>query len=134
MTEERKILELLSSGQISVDEATELLDAVKQSPPSPPPPPKARGIAKMIRVQVDATEDDGSQRAKVDVNIPLSLAKFISKFLPREVKDSIEDQGIDLSDLFEGIDSENLPEGQLINIDNSEDNDASRTKIIIEVM
>jgi hypothetical protein len=137
MTEDRRILEMLSSGQINVDEATELLDAVKQTaplPPSPPLAPKAKGIAKMIRVQVDAQEDDGSHRAKVDVNIPLGLARFISKFLPRDVKDSIERQGIDLTELFEGVDSEHFPEGQIINIDNSEDNDSNRTKIIIEVL
>ncbi len=137
MTEDRRILEMLSSGQITVDEATELLDAVKQSAPlplNPPSPPKVKGIAKMIRVQVDAQEDDGSQRAKVDVNIPLGLARFIAKFLPRDVKDSIEKQGIDLTQLFEGVNGGDFPEGEIINIDSSEDNDSNRTKIIIEVL
>lgn len=137
MTEERRILEMLSSGQINVDQATELLDAVKQSvllPPSPASPPKPRGIAKMIRVQVDAQEDNGSKRAEVDVNIPLGLARFVSKFLPKDVKDHMQEQGIDLTELFEGIESGDFPEGELLNIDSSEDDESNRTKIIIEVL
>lgn len=136
MPEERKILEMLASGLISIDEASELLDAIRQNPPLPPAPPvapKVRAIAKMLRIQVDAAEEDGSNRAKIDLNLPLGLAKFVTKFLPRDVKGRIEDQGINLSELFADVDG-NFPEGQLINIDSSEENSRQRTKIIIDVI
>lgn len=134
MNDERRILDMLASGQINVDEATELLDAVKRSkPPEPPTAPKPpKGVARMLRIRVDAEEDDGTHKAKVDVNVPLGLAKFATKFLPDNAREHLENRGMNLAELFESIDGD-FPEGNIINIDTSEDDDSHKAKITVEV-
>ncbi|MGE5508440.1 MAG: SHOCT-like domain-containing protein [Chitinophagales bacterium] len=78
MMEERKqILEMLASGKITVDEAARLLEAVEGPAAAPPAaglpaglPGQPTGKARYLRVRV--TENG---RQKVNVNIPLGLAK-----------------------------------------------------------
>lgn len=134
MTDERKILEMLSSGQLTVDEATKLLEALKESkpaaPPPPPPPQTPRGIAKNIRVRVKNESNDGKKDADVDVVIPIGLAKFASKFIPAPAKILIEKQGIDVNELLRNI-NQVSPETQVIRLN---EDDPKQATIIIEVM
>jgi len=136
VSDERRILDMLAAGQITVDEATELLDALKRDEPTPPKAPKhskaSKGIARTIRIRVDAQEEDGSRKAKVDVNVPLGLAKFASKFLPDDAKVHLEKRGVNLKELFEAVDGD-FPEGQVIHIDGSQDGSNHNSKITIEV-
>lgn len=132
MSEERQILDMLASGQITVDEATKLLDALKSRPvPSAPPPPQApRGIAKNIRIRVNNKSSDASKKADVDVNVPIGLAKFASKFIPGEAKRLIEKQGINVNELLNNI-NQLSPENQVIRLN---EEDPSKPTIIIEVV
>ncbi len=120
MSEQRKILELLASGQLSVEQASELLSAVGSEVPKP------KGVAKMVRIEIDATGE-----AKVRVNIPAPLAKFAMGFIPKETREELAAQGIDLSDIFDVLKGE-LPEGRLVEIEAQEDGKPAR--IIIEVV
>jgi hypothetical protein len=84
-TKRREILQMLAKGSISADEASELLGQLKNEPaavppvpeaPEPPqvpePPPAPRGKPRWLNVRVT---DAATQRDKVSVRIPLSLAR-----------------------------------------------------------
>lgn len=134
-SEQRRILDLLAAGQISVDEATELLAALGTSsvPPAPPAPPSPpRGIARLLRISIDA-DGEGADKAKIRVNVPIGLAKFATRFLPKEAKQQLEAQGVDLSELLDSLGSD-LPEGRLIDIDAGPDAEGGKAKIIIDVV
>jgi hypothetical protein len=129
MSEERKILDMLAAGQISVEEASQLLDAMRApSPPRPPEPPKPKKTAKLLRIMI--TMDD--ERSNVRVNIPLGLVRFASKFIPEEAKVQLAAQGIDLTELIEALDGD-IEEGRLVDIESMSDED-EETRIIIEVV
>ena len=137
--ERRKILDLLESGRINADQASELLRALggaprEPAPPPPPPPPARPGTARMLRISIDATGDDGDKKnAKIRVNVPLGLAKFATRFLPVEAKGELEAQGVDLNELIAALSSE-TPEGRLVDIDVDDDGDGKKAKIVVEVV
>lgn len=131
----KRILDMLASGAISADDAAKLLAAIggETKPGTPPPPPKPRTAARVFRVSIDARDDeDGNERAKIRVNIPLGLAKFASRFLPPEAKRELESQGIDLADLLASLGDE-VPEGPLVDIDVDDESGRKKAKILVEV-
>lgn len=137
--ERRKILDLLESGRINADQASELLRALggaprESAPPPSPPPPARTGTARMLRISIDASGDEGDKKnAKIRVNVPLGLAKFATRFLPVEAKSELEAQGVDLNELIAALSSE-TPEGRLVDIDVDDDGDGKRAKIVVEVV
>jgi hypothetical protein len=137
--ERRKILDLLESGRVNADQASELLRALGGAPreaaaPAPPPPPARTGTARMLRISIDAGGGEGDMKnAKIRVNVPLGLAKFATRFLPEEARGELEEQGIDLNELIAALSSE-TPEGRLVDIDVDNDGEGKRAKIIVEVV
>ena len=107
-------MELLEAGEISADEALELLEALQDATfPAPPPPPEPKGVARGLRVSINASE--GSEASSVNFSVPITLAKFAGKFIPREAKAQVEKQGVDLTELLGSLDG-NVPPGPLLNI------------------
>ncbi len=137
--ERKKILDLLESGRINADQASELLRALgggprEATPPRSPPPSARTGTARMLRISIDVTGDEGDKKnAKIRVNVPLGLAKFATRFLPVEARGELEAQGIDLNELIAALSSE-TPDGQLVDIDVDDDGDGKRAKIVVEVV
>jgi hypothetical protein len=141
--ERKKVLDMLAAGQISVDQASDLLRALGEGGPPPgpgrtwassaPPATPRTGTARLLRISIDAGDGGASDRAKIRVNVPLGLAKFASRFLPVEARTELEAQGIDLSELITAITTE-TPEGRLVDIDVDDDGDGKRAKIIVEVV
>jgi hypothetical protein len=136
--ERKKVLDMLAAGQVTVDQASELLRALGEgaAPPGPPPPTPVRtGTARLLRISIDARDGGDGERAKVRVNVPLGLAKFASRFLPAEARSELEAQGIDLTELITAISTE-TPEGRLVDIDvDPEDGGGGKSaKIIVEVV
>lgn len=162
VSEERKrVLDLLASGKISVDDATSLLKALGPTPaeayrgPSvpvpvvpdataivapaaapPPPSPAARSSrtgARVLRINIDEVSD-GRSKNKVKVNVPLGLAKFALRFMPAKAKEELASQNIDINQLLDGI-TDQAPEGQIVELE-SVKNDGSGTieRITIEVI
>ena len=146
-TDERgRILGLLESGRISADQAAALLEALHDGPrerkrsgrppraPEPPGPPKQRPPAQLLRIRIDAADSgSGENDARIHVNVPLALARFAARFLPKEARAELEGQKIDLAELIEGLGDE-VPDGPLVDIDTHDDGSGKRARIRIEVI
>jgi hypothetical protein len=147
-----RIVDMLGEEQVSFEQTLDLLKSLASSgrrgaaavvvPPIPPVPAlpvvhthrssRRKGIAKVLRIHIDAGGEDGSERAKVRVNVPIALAKFAGKFLPSEAKEQLAAQGIDITEILDALGDE-LPDGPLVDIDAVEGDGKTRAKIIIEV-
>jgi hypothetical protein len=100
----RQILEMLSAGQITADEAERLLTAVEKELPAPaagtPATPKPR--AKYLRVLVDADNDyTGAGPTKVNIRVPTQLLRAgvrLTGLIPVQartyVNDALREKGI----------------------------------------
>src|SRR5690349_5830265 len=118
LSEERgRILRMVASGEISPPEAEDLLSALeppRQSENRPfsssgnlsaPPPPAAPQAMMLRRTQarslvIHITEGD---ETKVDVRIPLGLARAASKFIPRKAKEYLEEYDMNVEQLLESL-------------------------------
>jgi hypothetical protein len=75
----RQILQMLSEGKISADEAERLISALEERPSASP----AQGVSdsgtkarpKYLRVQVDAEDDGHDGPTKVNVRVPMQLLR-----------------------------------------------------------
>ena len=131
MDNKKRIMDMVKENRISVEEALKLLEALDQpaqgSPrvsvfPNRPNAPQARvavadqprpGIAKVIRIAVDGED------VKVKVNVPASLAKFASNFIPADVQHQLASQGLDIANILDMLKGE-LPEGRIVDVEISD--------------
>jgi hypothetical protein len=99
----RQILQMLSEGKITADEAERLIAAVEKEPaaaPGVPEPPRAEKL-KYLRVQVDAMDPkDGP--TKVNVRVPMQLLRAgvrLTSFIPPHARErmnsAMREKGID---------------------------------------
>lgn len=104
MSEERKkILNMLSEGRISVDEAERLIAAIesgKNDEKSETIVSDSPELPKYLRVKVESAE--GGSRDRVNIRVPFQLLKAgikLSSLLPGEAKDKVDrafaEKGID---------------------------------------
>ena len=117
----KKILEMVASGKISVEEASALLDKVddiamgpKQLeapddaeqedaglPPLEPQAPREAKQRKVRYLRVHVESNDGDE---VNVRVPFNLIKAgikLGSLLPKEASQAIDQSGVDLSKLAE---------------------------------
>ena len=104
MHERIQILNMLSEGKITAEEANNLLRSL-DSTTSPEPLTKP----KWLRIRI---AEDGQE--KVKVNLPLSLARMGLALLPDQAMVQINSKGIDLDQL---LDEELLAVGKIIDIE-----------------
>ncbi len=121
MSEETlKILEMVKSQKISVEDGEKLLETInKKSNSSETHPNK-----KFLRVRVL----EGSDK-KVNVNIPLALAEVGLRMIPEE-KLKLNNQQISVNQLLDLIEAGT--EGELVNIQAMEDGKETRINITID--
>jgi hypothetical protein len=85
-----RILEMLEKGKIKADEAAKLLDALS--------PEGERGgeapESEMLHIRVT---EDGEQ--KVNINVPIALAKLAARFIPEHAKEKMSEKDIDVDRL-----------------------------------
>lgn len=114
MSEERKrILSMLAEGKISTDEAEELLRALTVDKDKNV---TARKDAKFLRVRVI----EAGGKTKVNVNVPLSLAKIALKFIPDDAKEQMASKSIDLDEIIKEIQN-GAPAGKIVEVDDGQD-------------
>ncbi len=105
MTEEkRKILDMLSQGKITVDEAEKLLAAVDVAEPDAAPGTDASGRRawKYLRVQVEPGPNS-EKGDRVNIRVPFKLIRAglkFAAFIPREAHDKVtqafKEKGMDV--------------------------------------
>jgi hypothetical protein len=95
----KKILEMLSAGKISVDEAERLIGALGSSGEAVKMSKSAAGY-RYLRVLV---EESGPDADRVNIRVPLSLiraglrwASLIPQHAQLKVNEALKDQGIDM--------------------------------------
>ncbi len=74
----RRVLELLSSGKVTVDEADELLKAIGAAPAGATdrlPSSAEKPLARFLRMSVVKATGDGSAGRQVNIRVPLSLVR-----------------------------------------------------------
>jgi hypothetical protein len=120
--ESTRILNMVAAGQISPAEASDLLSALDAAPrPAPLAPVIApvgnRLLAATSRSLVIRIVEAGD--AKVNVRIPLSLARAAGRFLPRQAKAALKEYEIDLDQILEEV-SSGSGNGALIEVQDNE--------------
>ena len=113
MTEERKkILEMLSSKKITVEEAERLLNALGEPESGPAGPAGGKPAWKYLRVLVEPGPG-GEGVDKVNIRVPMKLiraglkwAALIPKYAQKDINKALQDKGIDLD--FSQIKPEDL--------------------------
>jgi hypothetical protein len=121
MNEERlKILRMVEEKKLSADEASRLLDALGQGEGG-----SSSGSRRWLRIRV---YEHGSEKPNVNVNVPLSIAKWALKFIPKSAKATIDEHEIDLDELISQIQSG--AEGKLLEVNDEEAGD--RVEVYVE--
>ena len=99
---QRKILDMLAEGKISVDEAEKLLSALESEDAGKEKEPATKGTSKYLRVVVNPGLNSKSKE-KVNVRIPINLiraglkwAAFIPKDARSKVNDALQEKGIEM--------------------------------------
>ena len=101
--DQRKILDMLSEGKISVDEAEKLLEALKQGDHNQTESSSGGSAGwKYLRVLVEPGPNSQS-RDRVNIRVPMKLiraglkwAAFIPKHAQSSVNQALHDKGIDM--------------------------------------
>lgn len=147
VSEERKILEMIEKGQITAEDGMKLLEALKDVTPEmeeiqePVAMTKAIKDYRFLKIHITTDADD----TKVNVNIPLKLITavggflpHVSRFIPDNVQDELNEQGINLSNLpigqlIEAIVSGELDDPTLVDIETNDGDDGlTQVKIYVE--
>ncbi len=135
ISEKMRILEMIQEGKITAEEGMDLLNALSEPTEDTARMEETRP-GRFLRIRVD-----GDKAKKVNVNIPLSLVRAAGRlvgygmaFVPKEAREEMEKQGIDLSqidikELISQIDA-GLVSGRLVDIDTE---DPEEGKIKVEV-
>ena len=123
--ERARILRMVAEGKLSAEEAADLLDAVEPPPrpenrgmAAPPPPMPAMPAEGPRRSLVINISEDGE--SKVNVRIPLGLARAAGRFVPRQAREYLENYDIDLQQLLADLGSTGIV-GPLIEVQDEGD-------------
>lgn len=132
-----KILEMVKNGRLTPEEGEKLIAAVKNSDGE-------REILSsrkksMFRVRVDVKDPDEKENTRVNVNIPLELAKKMSglvSMIPKEAKNELLDQGIDLDginlpELFEMFENGEIEE-ELVHVESGDDIKGAMVRVYVD--
>lgn len=145
-TEQKKVLDMLESGQITNEEAARLLDCLEQdfrkepAPAAPRPAPVQAGKkmkGKKLRIQVDG-HVEGDKKINANVSIPLVLARYadniIANCVPREANKELMEQGIDLRSLniSQIVDTIEDIDEDILNADIDQEDTVLKVRIYVE--
>ncbi len=72
--------------------------------------PKPSGNVRLIKIEITTSDGDN-----VRVNIPIGLANFAMKLIPKDAQRTMSEQGLDMETLTEMLKGD-LPEGNLVDI------------------
>ncbi len=105
MSQEKiRILKMIEDGKLSVDEATEILKSLDESPL------ELKKKANKIKLLI---KEKGKQ--KVEIGVPISLAKTVIKYIPRKVIKELEEQDFDIKEIVDALEND-LEQTTLVNV------------------
>jgi hypothetical protein len=107
--ERDRVLKMLEDKKITAEEAARLLDAINRSEGGP----DRRNRFLKVRVY-----PRGSDRAKVNVTLPIGLVRWGMNFIPEEARAKIEEQEIDLKMITDAL--EKGITGKIVDVDEDE--------------
>ncbi|MDD2890093.1 MAG: hypothetical protein PHE49_05570 [bacterium] len=128
MEERARILKMLEGGKINAEEAEKLLQSIDKKMETPDKPKKiilTKGSGKKLKIRVESNE---SGKENVNISIPLSLAKLVAGFIPKEQQRTMEAQGIDLNTILGHIEELESTGEDIVNVDS----DNEKVRIYIE--
>ena len=131
--ETERILTLLVNKQLTAGEAVALINALNLAEPeqqdskrgvswtpSKPKPPMGMlerfSVGRILVITVQTSQSD--DESDISLNLPLSLGKFVEKFIPKEALMAVQNQGIDLSEMLGTLNAD-VPKGELLNLEAS---------------
>jgi hypothetical protein len=111
MNEERmQILKMLEDGRITAEDADRLIDALGEEP---------REESRKGRKLTIKVTDRTTQKQKVNMTIPIGLAKIAAKFVPHKAKKKLADEGVDVDEVLSQVLTENI--GKVVDVETEED-------------
>ena len=137
MSEETKrILDMVKNGTVTQEEGEKLIEALYEKEK----PRKNIKKKSTLRVRIDAKDGTGRDKATVNVNVPLILAKKITgltNLVPKSAKIELNEQGIDLDSIDLGELIQMFEDGEidedLVNIDISDEgSDGAKVRIYVD--
>lgn len=130
MNEEKmRILKMVESGKISAEEAAELLQSIGSEPVGNESGEMKASSLKGRKIRIRVTDIETGKK-KVNIGIPLRLAKFAEIMIPKDAKSEMKDNGIDLTNLLADI--TDSTDGPLIDIDTDEGEEKVHIEIYVE--
>ena len=131
-----RILEMVKSGKITPEEGEKLISAIGEGGEVKK---STAGKRSMLRIRVDVADPEKSEQAKVNVNIPLAIAKKAAGLLalvPKDVKSELEQEGIDLNaidlkELIELFEDGEINE-ELVNVVTGDETKGATVKIYVD--
>lgn len=145
MSDEKRVrvLQMLKDGLIDVEEANELLEAVKPEETQVTVSEAPAKKYKFLKIVVDAIDDEDAggktkSKAKVRVNIPLSLARTGIKMIPQKAREEMERHGVSADDIVGILDHlDEFEGGDIVNVEASgnetgSENGAANVRIYLE--
>ena len=124
--EKIRILKMVEDGKLTAEEAMKLIESMGKTDLVKVPDHSKRGSGpRFLKIRV---YEDGTKKPKVNIAIPLGLAKIVTKFLPGSAKMELNNRKIDLEDLISTI--TDATEGKILEIHDEEDNE--HVEIVIE--
>ncbi len=132
MEERERILNMLSENKISVKEAEKLLKAVgdkKESTKKGTSIKEKKSSVKKLdgKLKIIVESEDGDN---VNISVPLKLAGMVGKLMPGSAKEELENEGIDIGALVNGLgDAIDDFDEDIVNINSS---DGDKVRIYIE--
>ena len=113
MDEDRmQILKMLEEGKITSDDAAKLLDAMESDRPAE----HGAGGGKRLFIRVT---DAKTGKKKVNVKIPIALAKIAAKFIPAKSRRQLEEEGVDVDAVLSQVMTGNI--GKIVDVESDED-------------
>jgi hypothetical protein len=116
--ERKRILDMLEQGKIDAKQAEGLLESIEKKVGQEKNPAKVRAKGRKLRVVVQSKEEGGEN---VNISIPLSLAKLVTKFIPKDKRESMESSGVDVGEILAHIDELEGMDEDIVNVDSGDE-------------
>jgi hypothetical protein len=150
MTEERKILEMLQAGQINIDEALGLLEALRElgdqhvsnkdiylyskaiqerlkAHGAKAPAYEQKQSNKVLKIDI---HQSGEEDTNLNFQIPVESVLVMENLIPNNIKKIITSQGFELGGLLVSL-NQDFPKGKILDMHVSDDE--NDTNILLEV-